>query len=99
MLKSKKGYFLWELIVSLLILIMICQTLIMPILKMKIELKNQKLRYEMKQKLALNVVLLENNEELEIDDTYELMLRDDMLCIIWWDLYEKQQIYCKKVWL
>lgn len=61
MLKSKKGYFLWELIVSLLILIMICQTLIMPILKMKIELKNQKLRYEMKQKLALNVVLLENN--------------------------------------
>lgn len=93
------GYIFYEIIISLMILLLISSSLLSITNNFSLRVENQKLTFKMKQYLTINIILLENNEELLIDDRYTLTIENDKICIIWSDLYGHKQKICEKVWL
>jgi|SRR5690554_6220873 len=96
---KNKGFMYYEIIISIAILIVISSFLISMTCNLSVNIENQKLTYNMKQNLYLNVVLLEDNKELLNDSSYVLHLNNDKLCIIWRDLYGEEKTICEKVWI
>ncbi len=78
-------------------MLMLTFFLIIPCMKIFKSNDNRQLTYQMKQTLALNVILYENNRELLLDDSYNLEIINDELCIIWTDLNHDERKICEKI--
>ncbi len=98
MFQNKKGIIYYELLLCLLIITSLISFLLVMQNKILWSTKNNKLTYEMKQVLSLNVMLLENNETLTISDKYILSQFETELCIEWTDLNGEKKVMCQKYW-
>lgn len=94
-----RGFIFYELLISMLIILIIVQFIVVLNYQIKQNFENEQLNYEMKQIFYLNLYYIENNIELTQGDEYFLYYDHISLCIEWTDLYEKQKVYCEKYWI
>lgn len=96
---SNKGFFFYELLIAIILILNIMLYLLIPINNLKMQTANQKYILEMKKTLIVNVILYEDDKELIIGDNYQLILNNQELCITFIDLFNKEQLICEKIWL
>lgn len=98
MFQNNKGVIYYELLLCLIIITYLISFILVMQNRILLTTRNNKLTYEMKQILSLNIILLENNEALVISDKYVLIQSENKLCIEWTDLNNDEKVVCKKYW-
>lgn len=96
---SKKGFFFYELLIALILILTIMLFLVIPIQYLELRTNNHKYILEMKKSLFANVILYENGEELIETNEYRVFIEGQELCISFTDLLNKEQLICEKIWI